>query len=208
MNTDFLVLIIILKFTIERKVSLYKVKSEKIILGIDPGTLKLGYGLLKVQGNKLSNICMGEIRLNKLENQQLKLLKIYERVKALILEYKPDECAVESPFYGQNVQSMLKLGRAQGVVMVASLSLDIPVMEYAPRKIKQSITGNGNASKEQVAQMIKTLCNMKTVPTSLDATDAMSAAICHHFQTSNGISSDKKFKDWKSFISENQKRVK
>lgn len=183
--------------------------SEKIILGIDPGTLFLGYGLLSIKNNKdLEIISIGEVRLNKLENHQLKLKKIFEKITAIILEYKPDECAVECPFYGENVQSMLKLGRAQGVAMVAALALGIPVAEYYPKKVKQSITGNGNATKEQVAKMLQQLCNMKVLPKSLDATDALAVAVCHHFNGGNSMGSDKKYNNWSSFISENKDRIK
>lgn len=182
--------------------------SETIILGIDPGTLHLGYGIISVKKNIITTVCLGEVRLNKLENQQLKLLKIYEKIKALVLEYKPDECAVECPFYGENVQSMLKLGRAQGVAMVAALSLGLPVAEYYPKKVKQSVTGNGNATKEQVAKMLQTLCKMDVMPKSLDATDALAVAVCHHFNSSVNIEGGKKYNDWSSFISDNKNRVK
>ncbi len=181
---------------------------ERIILGIDPGTLSMGYGIISIKNQKVSTICLGEVRLNKLENQQLKLLKIYEKVKAIILEYKPDECAIESPFYGENVQSMLKLGRAQGVAMVASLSLDIPIVEYSPRKIKLSITGNGNASKEQVANMLKSLCSLKSLPKSRDATDGLAVAMCHYFQNTHNTPQSKQYKDWSSFVNDNKNRIK
>lgn len=182
--------------------------TEKIIIGIDPGTLHLGYGIISVKKSAISVVCLGEVRLNKLENQQLKLLKIYEKLKALILEYKPDECAVECPFYGENVQSMLKLGRAQGVAMVAALSLGLPVAEYYPKKVKQAITGNGNASKEQVAKMLQTLCNMDVLPKSLDATDALAVAVCHHFNSGVGGGVGKKYTDWSSFLADNKNRIK
>lgn len=184
------------------------VSTEKIILGIDPGTLHLGYGIIAVQKSQIRAVCLGEVRLNKLENQQLKLLKIYEKIKALTLEYKPDECAVECPFYGENVQSMLKLGRAQGVAMVAALSLGLPVVEYYPKKVKQAVTGNGNASKEQVAKMLQTLCQMDVLPKSLDATDALAVAVCHHFNSSNNGLLGKKYNDWSAFIQDNKNRIK
>lgn len=182
--------------------------TEKIILGIDPGTLFLGYGILKVKGNQLSLVCLGEVRLNKLENHQLKLKKIFERISSLIEEYKPDECAVECPFYGENVQSMLKLGRAQGVAMVACLAKGLPVVEYYPKKVKQSVTGNGNASKEQVASMLQKLCNMKSLPKSLDATDALAVAVCHHFQGGNTLNTGKKYSGWGAFVNDNKDKVK
>lgn len=177
-------------------------------MGVDPGTLHLGYGILKVEKSLLSVVCLGEVRLNKLENHQLKMLKIYEKIKALILEYKPDECAVECPFYGENVQSMLKLGRAQGVAMVAALSMGLSVEEYFPKKVKQSVTGNGNASKEQVAKMLQTLCKMDVLPKSLDATDALAVAVCHHFQTASPLHAGKKYSGWGAFIADNKDRIK
>lgn len=182
--------------------------NEKIILGIDPGTLHLGYGVLSVKGQKMSVVCLGEIRLNKLTNHQMKLLKIHEKIVSLIQEYKPDECAVECPFYGENVQSMLKLGRAQGVAMAAALSMGISVEEYFPKKVKQSVTGNGNASKEQVAKMLQVLCVMDKLPKSLDATDALAVAVCHHYQTTSKLGGGKKYSGWASFVSENIERIK
>ncbi len=182
--------------------------KERIILGIDPGTLHLGYGLLKASKTKLTVICMGEVRLNKLENHQMKLLKIFEKISALIDEYHPDECAVECPFYGENVQSMLKLGRAQGVAMVASLAKGLPVSEYYPKKVKQSVTGNGSATKDQVAKMLQTLCGIETLPKSLDATDALAVAVCHFYQNGNAINGNKKYDGWGSFLAENKDRLK
>lgn len=183
--------------------------SEKIILGIDPGTLFLGYGIISIKNkNDINLICLGEVRLNKLENHQLKLKKIFEKITALIHEYKPDECAVECPFYGENVQSMLKLGRAQGVAMVAALVAGLPVAEYYPKKVKQSITGNGNATKEQVAKMLQQLCKMEVLPKSLDATDALAVAVCHHYNGNNAISGAKKYNNWSSFVLDNKDRLK
>jgi len=150
---------------------------------------------------------MGVLHLSKLKSHELKLKKIFERTLALIEEYKPDELAVEAPFYGKNVQSMLKLGRAQGVAMSAALYRDIPIFEYSPKKIKMSITGNGNASKEQVASMLKSLLDIKELPKHLDATDGLAAALCHHFQK-NTSSDSKSYSGWKSFIAENPKKVK
>ncbi|MCQ2316495.1 MAG: crossover junction endodeoxyribonuclease RuvC [Bacteroidales bacterium] len=147
----------------------------------------MGYGLVLQKGKELHMICMGVIKLNKLDNQALKLKRIFERVLELVDEYHPDELAIEAPFFGKNVQSMLKLGRAQGVAMAAALFRDIPIFEYSPRKIKQSITGNGAASKEQVAAMVQKLCNFTEHPDYLDATDAMAAAVCHSFQNKLNI---------------------
>ena len=182
-----------------------KVVKEKIILGLDPGTTVMGYGIICIKGSKIILIQFGVIHLSKYEGHELKLKKIFDRVLSLIDEYHPDEVALEAPFYGKNVQSMLKLGRAQGVAMSAALYREIPIVEYAPKKVKQSVTGNGNASKEQVARMLMTLLGIKELPKLLDATDALGVAVCHHFQ--NGITTPKT-KSWESFISENPKRVK
>ena len=179
-------------------------KSDKIILGIDPGTNILGYGLIHVKGNKMELIVMGVLRLEKIKDPALKLKKIFERVVSLIEEYKPEELAIEAPFFGKNVQSMLKLGRAQGVAIAGALSRDLTVNEYSPKKIKQSITGSGNASKEQVAAMLKTLLNFKETPEFLDATDGLAAAVCHHFQRKPGTTS-KSYTGWKAYLVDYQK---
>ena len=181
--------------------------NEKIILGIDPGTTIMGYGLILVQSKKFELINMGVLNLSKLKTHELKLKRIFERTLQLIEEYKPDELAVEAPFFGKNVQSMLKLGRAQGVAMSAALYRDIPIFEYSPKKIKMSITGNGNASKEQVASMLKSLLNIKELPKHLDATDGLAAAVCHHFQKETS-SSTKSYSGWKAFVTDNPKKVK
>ena len=181
--------------------------SEKIILGIDPGTTIMGFGLILVKGKKFEMINMGVLHLSKLASHELKLKRIFERTLQLVDEYKPDELAVEAPFFGKNVQSMLKLGRAQGVAMSAALYRDVPIFEYSPKKIKMAITGNGNASKEQVASMLKSLLNLKELPKHLDATDGLAAAVCHHFQKNNSTST-KSYTGWKSFITDNPKKVK
>ena len=167
----------------------------------------MGYGLIHVHGKKFELINMGVLHLSKLKSHELKLKKIFDRTLQLIEEHKPDELAVEAPFFGKNVQSMLKLGRAQGVAMSAALHRDIPIFEYSPKKIKMSITGNGNASKEQVASMLKSLMNIKEIPKHLDATDGLAAAVCHHFQKDSS-SSSKTYSGWKSFITDNPKKVK
>ena len=182
--------------------------KEKIILGIDPGTNVMGYGLISCQGEKIILIQFGVIHLSKYKNHELKLKKIYDRISELISEYLPDEVALEAPFYGKNVQSMLKLGRAQGVAMAAALNKDIPISEYAPKRIKQSVTGNGNASKEQVASMIQMMLKFTDAPKFLDATDALAVAICHHFLSKQGESQGGSTRSWKAFISNNPKRVK
>lgn len=179
--------------------------KEKIILGIDPGTSEMGYGVIKVIGQKMQLLQLGVIHLKKYSTHELKLKKIFERVTAIIEEFHPDEVALEAPFYGKNIQSMLKLGRAQGVAMSAALAREIPITEYAPKKVKQSVTGNGNASKEQVAAMLQTLLKMKEIPALLDATDAVGVAVCHHFQGGVQQSGNK---SWKAFVTDNPGRVK
>jgi|TARA_B110000914_G_scaffold120338_1_gene105069 crossover junction endodeoxyribonuclease RuvC len=181
--------------------------NDKIILGIDPGTIIMGYGLIRIKGNKAELINMGVLHLSKLNSHELKLKKIFERTLQLVEEYKPDEFAVEAPFFGKNVQSMLKLGRAQGVAMAAALYRDVPIFEYTPKKIKMSITGSGNASKEQVASMLQSLLKIEKLPKHLDATDGLAAAMCHHFQR-NTASASKNYSGWKSFITDNPKKVK
>lgn len=181
--------------------------SERIILGIDPGTTLMGYGVIEVKDKKASLITMGVIDLKKLDDHYVKLSKIFERVIGLIDSFSPDELAIEAPFFGKNVQSMLKLGRAQGVAIAAALSRQIPIFEYAPRKIKMAITGNGNASKEQVAHLLKHTLNFKEIPDDLDATDGLAAAMCHFYQQ-KPLNTDKTFNSWKDFINKNPGRVK
>lgn len=181
-------------------------QKEQIILGLDPGTSVMGYGIILAKGQQLKLLQFGVIHLSKYTNHELKLKKIFERVISLIDDFTPDEVALEAPFYGKNVQSMLKLGRAQGVAMAAALSREIPITEYAPKKVKQSVTSNGNASKEQVASMLMTLLKIKEMPKLLDATDALAVAVCHHFQ--KGGSEKSGPKSWKAFIGENPSRIK
>ena len=168
----------------------------------------MGYGILKNEGKNISLVNIGIIELHKLKDHYIKLQRIFERTIHLIDNYYPDELAIEAPFYGKNVQSMLKLGRAQGVVMAAALSRGIPIFEYAPRKIKMAITGQGNASKEQVAAMLKSILKIKELPdTTLDASDALAAAVCHSYQNQN-LGTGKSFKSWKDFISKNPEKIK
>lgn len=181
--------------------------QERIILGIDPGTLVMGYGILQVSGQRLTPLGMGVIKLEKYNDHALRLKKIFERTVGIIDEFKPDELAIEAPFFGKNVQSMLKLGRAQGVAIAAALSRNIPVAEYSPKKIKMSITGNGNASKEQVAGMLARLLGINGEQDYLDATDAMGAALCHYYQNSALKSTSKSYTGWKAFLGENPARI-
>lgn len=181
--------------------------QKHIILGIDPGTNVLGYGLIRISGKQLSLIEMGVLKLQKIPDPFARLGKIFERINALIIEFTPDEVAIEAPFYGKNVQSMLKLGRAQGVALAPAFNRGIPVFEYSPRKIKQSITGNGNASKEQVAMMVGNILKFIEVPEYLDSTDAIAAALCHYFQTSRPASAPGP-KSWEEYIRKNPDKVR
>ncbi len=181
-------------------------QTDKIILGIDPGTSLMGYGLIHVKKQKMIMIQMGVINLTKLSSHELKLKKIFDRTLNLIDEYKPDELAIEAPFFGKNVQSMLKLGRAQGVAMSAGLYRNIPIFEYAPKKIKMAITGKGTSSKQQVASMLKSILNITEMPKNLDASDGLAAAVCHYFQRHDNKS--KSYSSWKSFIQKNPKKIK
>jgi len=182
-----------------------KVVKEKIILGLDPGTNIMGYGVIHVQLSKVNLLQFGVIQMGKTGAHELKLKKIFDRVLALVDEFHPDEVALEAPFFGKNVQSMLKLGRAQGVAMSAALFREVPITEYAPKKVKQSVTGNGNASKEQVAKMLMQIFSIKEMPKLLDASDALAVALCHHYQ--NG-STKPKSKSWDSFLKDNPERLK
>ena len=181
---------------------------ERIIIGVDPGTNVMGYGILGINGNKLTPIVMGVVTLNKFESHYLRLARIFSRIIGLIEQYLPDEMAIEAPFYGKNVQSMLKLGRAQGVAMAAALSRDIPIAEYAPLKVKQVVTGNGGASKEQVANMLCYILKLdkENLPTFLDATDAMAVALAHYYE-SKKPTSGKTANSWEQFLKQNPDRL-
>ena len=181
---------------------------EKIIMGIDPGTNVMGYGILGISGNKLTPIILGAIELNKMGDHYLRLARIYERVSGIIQQYLPDELAIEAPFYGKNVQSMLKLGRAQGVAMAAALARDIPIAEYAPLKVKQVVTGNGGASKQQVANMLCYILKMQkeNLPALLDATDALAVALTHYYE-SRKPSSAGGAKNWAQFLKQHPERI-
>lgn len=183
--------------------------KERIIIGIDPGTTIMGYGILKICDNKPELIALGVLQLSKFDDHYMKLRRIFERVVGLIEQYHPDEMAIEAPFFGKNVQSMLKLGRAQGVAMSAALSRDLPITEYAPLKIKMSITGSGSASKEQVADMLQRILHIPkdNMLPQLDATDGLAAALCHFYQT-NRPQSEKAYTSWKDFMSKSPSKVK
>lgn len=182
---------------------------DRIILGIDPGTNVMGYGVVGVAGRKPSMIAMGVIELHRQDSHYLRLKHIYDRVLSLVEGFLPDEMAIEAPFFGKNVQSMLKLGRAQGVAMAAALSRDVPITEYEPRKIKQAITGSGAASKEQVREMLRRILTIpqESMLPQLDATDALGAALCHFYE-SQRPHAEKWCKSWKEFIARNPNKVK
>ncbi|MFO8067184.1 MAG: crossover junction endodeoxyribonuclease RuvC [Bacteroidales bacterium] len=183
--------------------------TERIILGIDPGTNNMGIGVICVKGSKIEILAMDVLKLNKLNDHALKLKKIFETTLRIIDAYNPDELAIESPFFGKNVQSMLKLGRAQGVAIAAALYRNVPIFEYSPRKIKQSITGKGSASKEQLAALIMNMLSIKEIPEYLDITDALGVAMCHYFQNKKiSTSADSSYTGWKAFVSQNPGRVK
>ncbi len=167
----------------------------------------MGYGIIHIKKTNIAFIQMGIIHLSKLASHELKLKRIFERTLQLIEQYNPDELALEAPFFGKNVQSMLKLGRAQGVAMSAGLYRNIPIFEYAPKKIKMAITGRGTASKEQVAEMLKSILSIKEMPKHLDASDGLAVAVCHHFQR-NPTSGKKSYKGWKAFLKENPEKLK
>ena len=166
----------------------------------------MGFGLIKVVDKKIELIRLDELNLKKYDNHYVKLKVIFEKTMQIIENYHPDEIAIEAPFFGKNVQSMLKLGRAQGVAMAAGLLREVPITEYSPKKIKMAITGNGNASKEQVAKMLQSLVKLKTLPKNLDSTDGLAAAVCH-FYNSGKVTANKNYTGWASFVKQNEKRV-
>jgi crossover junction endodeoxyribonuclease RuvC len=182
-------------------------KDNRIILGIDPGTTIMGYGLIQIIEKQPCILTLGFMELKKMKDHYEKLRRIFDRTIMLIDEFHPDELAIESPFYGNNVQSMLKLGRAQGVAISAALYRNLPIFEYAPRKIKQSITGQGNASKEQVAKLLQKILQINDLPDNLDATDGLAVAMCHFYQN-RLLSKNGEFKNWADYIRKNPARIK
>lgn len=184
-----------------------KPASETIILGIDPGTTIMGFGIIRVVGKRMEFVQMNELLLAKYKDPFTKLKLIFDRTIELIDTYHPDEVAIEAPFYGKNVQSMLKLGRAQGVAMAAALSRQVPITEYLPKKIKMAITGNGNASKEQVARMLQSTLGLRELPKNLDSTDGLAAAVCH-FYNQGSPAGQKSYSGWASFVKQNSDRTK
>lgn len=183
-------------------------KEKKIILGIDPGSLIMGYGLIEISGKEIRLLDMGILKLSKGAGQSERLKSIFHRTLSLIEQYQPDEFSIEAPFYGKNVQSMLKLGRSQGVAIAAALWKNIPVFEYSPLEIKKSITGNGSASKEQVAAMLSQLIRFDQPPETLDATDGLAAAVCHYLKSRHSTQTPAKhYKSWKAFIADHPGRI-
>ena len=181
-------------------------KISRVILGVDPGTTIMGFGVIKVENENISCLQLNDLKLSKYENHYLRLGHIYQRTNEIIQTYNPTEMALEAPFFGKNVQSMLKLGRAQGVAIAAGISNGLKVFEYSPRKIKMAITGNGNASKEQVAKMLQKTLDIKEMPKNLDATDGLAAAVCHFYNPTNQV--EKKYTGWEGFIKKESHRVK
>lgn len=184
-----------------------KINSYRI-LGVDPGSNVMGFAIVEINNKKAKVLEMGAISMKHFKEHVMKLKMIFEELQMLIEKYHPEQMAIEAPFYGKNVQSMLKLGRAQGVAMAAAITSGVDVMEYSPKKIKQSITGSGNASKEQVAAMLENILKVKIDNTELDATDALATAMCHFFQSSSVLGNKKKYNDWSSFVKDNPNRVK
>lgn len=184
-------------------------KKSRIILGIDPGTIVMGYGLIEVSGNHISLLEMGVLQPGKVDDSYRKLQLIFNTVSGLITKYQPDSFAIEAPFFGKNVQSMLKLGRAQGVAIAAAMRHGLDVTEYSPKKIKQSVTGNGNAAKEQVMKMLQQILAFTEDPKHYDATDALAVAVCHYFQQKATLpGTNGKVSNWKDFLAKNPGRVK
>ena len=184
-------------------------KKGKIILGIDPGTVLMGFGIIRTMGSDIQLLDMDVLKLSAKKDAYQKLEEIHHKVCSLVKKFNPEQMAIEAPFFGKNVQSMLKLGRAQGVAIAAAMQANVPVTEYSPRKIKQSITGNGNSDKLQVMKMLQRLLNFSEDPKHMDATDALAVAVCHHFQ-SNVImgAGSGKVSGWKEFILKNPGKIK
>ena len=202
------ILIFLFSFINPVKILSHLQKAAKIILGIDPGTILMGYGIIEVTGSVILMEEMNVLKLSAKKDNYIRLQLIYKKVAELIQKYKPDEFAIEAPFFGKNVQSMLKLGRAQGVAIAAAISAGLTVTEYSPKKVKQSITGNGNADKEQVWKMLQRLLSLKEEPQYYDATDAVAVAVCHHFQDKPALKTKGTLKNWNDFILKNPSRVR
>ena len=183
-------------------------RKSEIILGIDPGTIVMGYGIVKIEKNKPELLEMGVLKLSKYKDANQRLQIIYNKITELHKAFLPTQFAIEAPFFGKNVQSMLKLGRAQGVAIASAMQHGLSAQEYSPKKIKQSVTGNGNAAKEQVAAMLGHILKTDVLPKQLDATDGLAVAVCHHFSSRGIATGGKKYSGWAAFAKDNEKRVK
>jgi crossover junction endodeoxyribonuclease RuvC len=184
------------------------IRKSEIILGIDPGTLVMGYGILEISNKKPALIEMGVLQLKKHKDANIRLQLIYNKIIELNKQFKPQHVAIEAPFFGKNVQSMLKLGRAQGVAIAAAMQMGLSAVEYSPKKIKHSITGNGNATKDQVWKMLQQILQFKETPEFLDASDALAVALCHYYQALSFNTKGEKFVNWESFLKNNAHRIK
>lgn len=196
------------RFIYPVKIPSHLQKTAKIILGIDPGTILMGYGIIEVKGTVITVKEMSALKLSGKKDNYIRLQLIHKKVEELIKKHTPTEFAIEAPFFGKNVQSMLKLGRAQGVAIAAAISAGLPVTEYSPKKVKQSITGNGNADKEQVWKMLQRLLSIKEQPKYYDATDALAVAVCHYFQDRPALKAAGKLKGWEEFLTKNPTRIR
>jgi crossover junction endodeoxyribonuclease RuvC len=202
-----IILVFLFRYQDFGKNKLWLANKSKIILGIDPGTIVMGYGLILIENKKARLMEMDVLKLSRHKDHYERLQLIHTRVQELIRVHKPDACAIEAPFFGKNVQSMLKLGRAQGVAIATAMAAGVPVTEYSPKKVKQSVTGNGNADKEQIWQMLQRILNFSERPEFLDATDALAVAVCHFFQESSAIPNTTKAKGWEQFLQQNPERI-
>ncbi|NIG51948.1 crossover junction endodeoxyribonuclease RuvC [Chitinophaga sp. Cy-1792] len=200
-------MVLLFRYQSFRKNNLWLANKAKIILGIDPGTLVMGYGLILTEGKKASLIEMDIVKLSKHKDHYERLEMIHSSVHAIIQQHKPHCFAIEAPFFGKNVQSMLKLGRAQGVAIAAAMQAGLPVSEYSPKKVKQSVTGNGNADKEQVWLMLQRILKINSRPDYFDATDALAVAVCHYYQENNPLAGLTKSKGWDEFLKQNPDRI-
>jgi len=189
------------------KVNILTAKEKYSILGVDPGTNIMGYAVIEVAGKKMKLVEMGVVKMGKFDSHQLKLKQIFERLQAIIDRHQPKEMAIEAPFFGKNVQSMLKLGRAQGVAIAAAMTKGLEMCEYSPKSIKKSVTGNGNASKEQVAAMLENILHEKLDGETMDATDALGAAVCHFYQSGSALGGKKKYSGWDSYLKDNPGKI-
>ncbi len=201
-----IILIFLFTFTVSKN-NICLLQSSKIILGIDPGTIVMGYGIVQCRPSKIEPLEMGVLKLSSKKDNYQRLHLIYQKVTELIKIHQPTEFAIEAPFFGKNVQSMLKLGRAQGVAIAAAMHHQLPITEYSPKKVKLAVTGNGNANKEQVCKMLQQILHLTELPPYFDATDALAVAVCHHYQMQSPVASTGDLKGWEDFIKKNPQRM-